>query len=88
MRVNEYVVLSECIEAGVRYGVSRAFKYTDEPSQSEIERDVESAVMSAICEKFIFDSADPEANTEGQTTAKPLSAPLCSALLNHPKTTE
>jgi hypothetical protein len=64
MKVNEYAVMAECIEEGVRYGVSRAFKYTDEPSQSEIEREVEAAVMNAICEKFIFDSADPEPNTQ------------------------
>jgi hypothetical protein len=55
MRANEYVVMSECIEVGVRYGVRRAFKHTEEPSEMDIEREVEAAVMNAICEKFVFE---------------------------------
>lgn len=54
MRVNEYLVLSDCVERGVEYGYHRAYKYTDEPSPESIRNEVCQAVLNEICEYFIF----------------------------------
>lgn len=59
MLVNTYAVLSDCVEAGVAYGVRRAFKHTDTPSQEAIAEEVEQAVLNAICEKFTFPDVYP-----------------------------
>lgn len=55
MKVDEYKVMTECVEDGARYGVNRAFKHTDEPSLEQIIAEVETAVMHEICGKFAFD---------------------------------
>jgi hypothetical protein len=55
MKAKTYVILSHAIESGCRYGVSRAFKHTEDPSMDEIEHQVHMAVMAAISEMFSFD---------------------------------
>lgn len=55
MKAKEYDVLKLAVEEGVAYGVNRAFKHTDRPFESEIKREVESAVMASISEWFDFD---------------------------------
>ena len=32
MKVNEYKILAECVERGVTFGMARAVKYTDTPT--------------------------------------------------------
>lgn len=55
MKVDEYKVMTECVEEGARCGVNRAFKHTDEPSIEQIIQEVETAVMDSIFEKFLFE---------------------------------
>ena len=56
MRVKEYIVLSDCVERGVAYGINRAHKHNDTPSQDEIASAVIDAVMLEIAEYFDFDT--------------------------------
>ena len=55
MKVDKYRVLSDCVEEGIRYGYNRSFKHTDNPSEDDIVREIENAVMNQICEYFNFD---------------------------------
>ena len=55
MRVKEYTVLVDCVEHGVRYGMSRAHKHTDAPSDDQITSAVIDAVLLEISEYFDFD---------------------------------
>jgi hypothetical protein len=55
MRVKEYTVLVDCVERGVRYGMSRAHKHTDTPSDDQITSAVIDAVLLEISEYFDFD---------------------------------
>ena len=55
MKVNEYLVMTECVENGVNRGYNRAFKYTEEPSEDVIKDLIYNEVMSEICQYFNFD---------------------------------
>jgi len=48
-------LMEMCVETGVRMGIARAFKHTEEPTEAEIYEKISSAVMSEIHEWFIFD---------------------------------
>ncbi len=54
MRTKHYVILSNCIEEGCRYGVSRAHKHTEDPSYEQIEAAVYTAIMERIHEVYDF----------------------------------
>lgn len=58
MKVNEYLVLSECVEAGITRGYTRAFKHEENPDPNLIKERVYDEVMMAICEHFTFDGDD------------------------------
>ena len=58
VRVDTYRVISEAVERGVAYGVQRAHKYTDSPSEEQIEDQVEQAVMVELCEVLRFDEVE------------------------------
>lgn len=55
LRVRAYPVLAEAVESGVKYGLTRAYKYTDKPTREDMENAVVVAVMNDICERFDFD---------------------------------
>ena len=55
MKPKEYAVLTEAVESGVNRGIRRAYKHTDNPTQSQLELEVYQAVMSALNEWFDFD---------------------------------
>lgn len=57
MKVNEYFVLSDCVERGVEYGMSRAYKHTDFPTNEQIKIALIDAVLLEISEYFNFDDA-------------------------------
>jgi hypothetical protein len=57
MRVNEYYVLSDCVERGVQFGMSRAYKHTDFPTEEQIKIALVDAVLLEISEYFNFDDA-------------------------------
>ena len=58
MRVNEYLILIECIEAGVAYGLRRADKHASDPLTADqcarLADHLERELLSAICAKFTF----------------------------------
>jgi hypothetical protein len=54
MQVKEYTVLTDCVERGVAFGMSRAYKHSDTPTLDYIKRQIEDAVLVEICEYFNF----------------------------------
>jgi len=58
MRVNEYLVISECVETGIDRGYRLAFKYVENPSEKAIKDSIHHEVMNEICEYFKFDFSE------------------------------
>jgi hypothetical protein len=58
MKANTYKILTDAVERGIQYGWNRAHKHTDTPDDREIRQQIETSVMSEICEYFTFD--EPE----------------------------
>lgn len=56
MKVKEYTVLVDCIERGVKYGMNRAYKYSETPTRAYIEEQIADAVLLEILEYFTFDN--------------------------------
>jgi len=54
MKPKHLAILSNCIEEGCRYGVSRAHKHTEEPSFEQIEEAVHAAIMERIHAVYEF----------------------------------
>lgn len=63
MKVNEYRVLSECVENGVQAGYVRAHKYVETPDEQELKKNIYDAVMLEICEYFDFQHAVDDEET-------------------------
>jgi len=61
MKVNDYVVMTDCVENGINIGYRRAFKHTDateeEISKYEnlIKETIYTEIMNEICNYFNFD---------------------------------
>jgi len=55
MKPREYLLMEECVEQGVQYGVMRAFKHNDAPDTGAICEAVVQAVMNEIAERWDFD---------------------------------
>jgi hypothetical protein len=55
MRPKEHLLMEECVEAGVRCGLARAFKHTDDPSEDSIVDAIARAVLEMIDEKWTYD---------------------------------
>jgi hypothetical protein len=60
MKPKHLVILSNCIEEGCRYGVSRAHKHTEDPSYEQIEESVHVAIMERIHEVYDFPQTEYE----------------------------
>ena len=58
MKVKEYPVIKDCVEAGVSYGYTRAFKYQDEPPLDHIVATITDAVMAEMCEYIKFEDLE------------------------------
>jgi hypothetical protein len=58
MKAKEYEVLRRCVDEGVAYGLTRAYKHTSTPEEETIKGAIEQAVMDAISEWFTFDGDD------------------------------
>jgi hypothetical protein len=59
-----YELLDRCIADGVRYGLNRAYKHTDAPTQEQMEAEIENAVMNEICAWFEFKGVVDEQSIE------------------------
>ena len=55
MKPDTYKLIQHCVESGVAYGLTRAYKHTDAPTAEQIEDKVVQAIMSEICEWFEFE---------------------------------
>jgi len=58
MKPREYLLMTECVEQGVQYGVMRSFKHHDKPDTGTICEAVVLAVMNEIAERWSFDDDD------------------------------
>jgi hypothetical protein len=56
MQVKEYTVLTDCVERGVDYGMTRAYKHTDTPTTEYIKNQIVDAVLLEISEYFTFNN--------------------------------
>ncbi len=55
IRMQTYEVMARAVEEGVALGWRRAHKHHDRPDEGVILTAVYEAVMSAVCEVFVFD---------------------------------
>lgn len=55
MKPKTYQVLAMAVEEGVAYGVSRAYKHSDNPSHEYMTNCISDAVLNSICEWFDLD---------------------------------
>jgi hypothetical protein len=58
MKPKHLVIISNCIEEGCRYGVSRAHKHTEDPSFEQIEEAVFTAIMERIHQYYDFTESE------------------------------
>ena len=49
------MIIRNCVEDGIRYGLRRAYKHTDEPSEDLLESEIHSAIMNELDDKFEFE---------------------------------
>jgi len=50
-----YNIIREAVENGIRYGIRRAHKHTDDPSEDLLESEIHSAIMNELDDKFEFE---------------------------------
>lgn len=50
MNVNMYKVIEHCVTEGTLYGISRAYKYEDNPSKDKIAQEVQNYIMLELSE--------------------------------------
>ena len=55
MKPRIYVIIRDCVENGIRYGIRRAYKHTDEPSEDLLESEIHSAIMNELDSRFEFE---------------------------------
>ena len=60
MKAKEYKILVDCVERGIEYGMSRAYKHTDNPTMDHIISQLNDGVLNEICEHFQFDDCVSE----------------------------
>jgi hypothetical protein len=60
MKAKEYNILDRAIEEGVSYGLMKAFKHTDTPTEDSLSEWICGSVMNSICEVFNFEKVEEE----------------------------
>jgi hypothetical protein len=55
MKPRMYNIIREAVENGIRYGIRRAHKHTDDPSEDLLESEIHSAIMNELDDKFEFE---------------------------------
>lgn len=58
MKPDIYKLIEHCVETGVAYGLTRAYKHTDKPTAEQVREKIRQAIMNEVCEWFKFE--DPE----------------------------
>ncbi len=54
VKINTYTIIERAVEDGVSYGVMRAYKHTDNPSEEHLKTEIENAVMNSLSEVLVF----------------------------------
>lgn len=54
MKPREYPLMLDCVERGVTYGIHRARKHTEAPTDEHTAQAIVEAVMAAIAEYWDF----------------------------------
>lgn len=60
MKAKEYNLVQMCVENGVRLGLGRAYKHTEQPTYEDMIDAINSAVMNELCEWFDFSTSSEE----------------------------
>ena len=55
MKAKSDCVLEMCIDEGIKLGWNRAHKYSDEPTEQDIQHHIKSAIWGEIFEWFEFE---------------------------------
>lgn len=50
-----YSIIEGAVETGVSFGISRAFKYSEDPTEEELKIHIEREVMNALGEVIDFE---------------------------------
>lgn len=58
MKAKEYRLMEEAVDCGVDYGYMKAHKHDEFPTEEAIKREIISAIMDTIDERFKFDPDD------------------------------
>lgn len=58
MKPKTYQVLTMAVEEGVAYGVLRARKHSDNPTDEYMTNSIADAVLNSICEWFDLENED------------------------------
>lgn len=54
-KVKLWTVVSEAVAEGAVFGVSRAYKHTDQPDRETLIANIEREVMNSLCEVIDFE---------------------------------
>jgi len=58
MKAKEYELMCHAIELGIKSGIRRAYKHSDQTPPDEIQQDyIITETMNSICEWFDFDES-------------------------------
>lgn len=58
VNINAYEVISRSVEDGVSYGIMRAHKHTDKPSEDHIKEEITNAVMNSLSDVLIYNTEE------------------------------
>lgn len=58
IRINAYEIVARAVEIGAAIGVTRAYKYSDTPTQTAIAHSVEEEVMNALSDVLVFETGE------------------------------
>lgn len=56
LKLKTYSIIEEAVEKGISYGLMRAHKHTDNPSEEILMQEIERAVMYKLSEVINFDT--------------------------------
>jgi len=56
LKLKTYEIIERAVEEGITYGINRAYKHEENPSQDHIAIEIENAVMFSLTEIIDFDN--------------------------------
>ena len=60
IKLSPYEMVRDAIQAGVTYGLRRAHKHVENPSDEQIVEAITQAVMTDLCDVLDFDTAQED----------------------------